>query len=121
MPYFKHAYAQGRDDARLKLGVLGAMLGGATVGGLAGYALAPQDRKGHGIMYGAGLGGLGAGLGSGLAPYLHNVPKPGFVARTGVSAASTGLGTLAGIGATSALVDKTNVPTSEDPYHYHSR
>lgn len=116
-----YPYEHGRRHARIKLGVFGAMLGGAGIGGLAGYALAPENRKGHGVMYGAALGGLGAGLGSAVAPYMHATSDPGLLARTGVSTASTGLGTLAGIGATGAIVDKTNVPTSEDPYHYHAR
>lgn len=97
------------------------MLGGAAVGGVAGYALAPDDRKGHGVLYGAGLGGLGAGLGSAVAPHLHETAKPGLLKRTGVRAASTGLGTLAGIGGTAALVGKSGIRTSEDPYHYSAR
>ena len=94
------------------------MLAGGTIGGLSGYMLAPEGRKGRGAMYGAGLGSLGAGAGSSIAPYLHNTAKPSLGARAGVNAASTGLGTLAGIGGTAALADKSDVPTSEDPYHY---
>lgn len=113
------AYRHGQRVALTKLGVLGTALGGAAVGGLAGYVLSPEDRKGYGAMYGAGLGGLGAGLGSKLAPYLHDSnSEKNLLARLAMPAASTGLGTVAGIGASQAFINKSTPATSEDPYHY---
>jgi hypothetical protein len=47
--------------------------------------------------------------------------EAGLMSRAGISAASTGLGTLAGIGATASHVNKPYVPTSENPYHYSTR
>jgi len=115
------AYRQGQRTALTKLGVLGTALGGAALGGLAGYALSPEDRKGYGTLYGAGLGGLGAGLGSKVAPYLHDISsEKDLLARLAMPVVGTGLGTAAGIGLSQAAINKNTPSTTEDPYRYHA-
>lgn len=116
------AYQLGKQRALQKLGMLTSGLGGAALGGLAGYALSPQDREGTGTLYGTGLGALGAVLGAKAAPFLHNKSSAkSRLARAAMPVAGAGLGALGSIGATQALIDKEKPDTSEDPYRYHVR
>jgi hypothetical protein len=92
------------------------LLGGAAVGALTGGYLAPEDRTGTGTLYGAALGALGAGTGHALSPLLQDARS--IRKSNAIPAMGTALGTLSGIGATQALINKDVADTSENPYRY---
>ena len=115
------AYERGRQQALIKLGMLGKALAGATMGGLAGYVLSPEDRIGQGTLTGIGAGGLGAVLGAKAAPLLHDQRSiNSALARAAMPVAGAGLGSLAGLGVSQAFINKDIPDRSEDPYRYTS-
>ncbi len=113
------AYAEGQLHALVKLGMVGKMLGGALMGGAAGYALSPEDRVGQGTLTGILGGGAGALLGAKASPLLHDVNSANSaIGRAAMPYLGAGLGSLAGLGVSQAYIDKSRPDRSEDPYRY---
>ena len=98
-----------------------ALMGG-TAGGVAGYYLSPEDRKGLGTMAGIGLAGAGAAMGPRALDLLHDKVKDPSAMTPGMQNSVGGaLGALAGIGATQLFTGKNKADSSEDPYYYTHR
>ncbi len=93
--------------------------GGAVAGGVGGYMLSPEDRKGYGVMLGGALGGAGAALGPHALDLMHNrVADPKTLTPAMRDGVGSVLGTTAGIGASQLFIDKRLPDSSEDPYRY---
>lgn len=117
------AYAHGCKTLLIKLGIYPGLLGGAVLGGTAGYFLSPEDRKGQGLLLGAAAGGLGGAAGHKIAPALLDDAariNPGTLANK-APAIGSGLGALTGLGLSQAYISKKRPDTAEDPYHYYPR
>jgi len=107
------AYRQGQRAALEKLGFVTRTLGGAALGGLSGYALAPEDRKGVGAVMGASLGGLGSAVAPVAARALAERELTALE-----RAGSAALGGTAGLGLSQFSTSKNVPDRSEDPYRY---
>lgn len=107
------AYRQGQRAALEKLGFVARTLGGAALGGLAGYALAPEDRKAVGVGSGALLAALGAAGGPALAKAVGGQELSALE-----HAGSAALAGTAGVGLSQFATGKEVPHHSEDPYRY---
>ena len=80
---------------------------GGLLGGIGGYYLSPEDRKGQGTV----LGGALTGLGAAVAPHFGVKGIPQGLASL--------LGGAAGFGLSQAMINKNKPDLSEDPYQYY--
>ncbi len=102
-------------------------LAGATLGGVGGYYMSPEDRKGLGTVLGIGMGGTGAVLGGSfghkLMPQLGENPTLREVLDQGrhvdrARRMGALMGGATGVGASQLFIDKKEPDSSEDPYRY---